>query len=254
MSTSSIGINLYSVRQFTQTPADVAQTLRRVKQMGYDFVQISGFGPIEPKELRKMLDGEGLGVCATHIGYADLRDKMDEVIEKHHIWGCKNAALGSLPPDMRNRAGFARFATEGTAFAARLATAGLTFSYHNHSFEFEKFDGRTGMEIIYEESDPKLLFAEVDTYWVQHGGGDPVAWIRRLKGRQPLVHLKDFAVVEGKQVFAEVGEGNLNWPGILAACKEAGVQWYIVEQDSSLRDIFDSIATSVRNLKAWGLK
>ncbi len=254
MSTSTIGINLYSVRQFTQTPADVAQTLKKVKKIGYEAVQISGFGTIEPAELRKMLDGEGLTVCATHVGYGDLRDKMDEVIEKHHIWGCKNAALGALPADMRNREGFTRFAKEGSDFAAKLAKAGLTFSYHNHSFEFEKFDGRTGMEMIFDDSDPKLLLAEIDTYWVQHGGGDPAAWIRRLKGREPLVHLKDFAVVEGKQVFAEVGEGNLNWPGILAACKEVGVQWHIVEQDLSLHDIFESIATSLRNLKSWGLK
>lgn len=253
MSTSNIGINLYSVRQFTQTPADIAKTLHKVKQIGYDFVQVSGFGPIDPKELRKMLDAEGLGVCATHMSYADFRDKMDEVIEKHILWGCKNAALGALPLEMRNREGFARFAKEGSEFAAKLAKAGLTFSYHNHSFEFEKFDGRTGMEIIYEESDPKLLCAEVDTYWVQNGGGDPVAWIRRLKGREPLVHLKDMAVVEGKVVFGEVGAGNLNWPAILAACKEAGVQWHIVEQDTSLHDSFDSIAMSLRNLKSWGL-
>ncbi len=254
MSTSCIGINLYSLRQFAQTPPDIAQTLHKVKQIGYDFVQVSGLGPIDPKELRKILDSEGLGVCATHMAYPDFRDKMDEVIEKHHILGCKNAALGSLPLELRNRAGFARFAKEGSDFGAKLAKAGLTFSYHNHSFEFEKFDGRTGMEIIYEESDARLLCAEVDTYWVQNGGGDPVAWIRRLKGREPLVHLKDMSVVEGKVVFGEVGEGNLNWPGILAACKEAGVQWYIVEQDSSLRDSFASIGMSLRNLKSWGLK
>jgi sugar phosphate isomerase/epimerase len=254
MSTSTIGINLYSLRQFTQTPADAAQTLHKVKQMGYDYVQISGFGPIDPKDLRKMLDSEGLGVCATHVSYTDLRDKMDEVIEKHKIWGCKNVGLGALPLELRNRDGFTRFAKEGTAFAATLAKAGLTFSYHNHSFEFERFDGRTGMEIIFEESDPKLLFAEIDTYWVQNGGGDPIAWIKRLKGREPLVHLKDMAVVDGKVVFGEVGEGNLNWPGILAACKEAGVEWYIVEQDSSLRDSFESVAMSLRNLKSWGLK
>ena len=254
MSTSTIGLNLYSLRQFTQTPAEAAQTLRKVKKIGYDFVQISGFGPIDPKELRKMLDSEGLGVCATHVSYPDLRDRMDEVIEKHKIWGCKNVGLGALPLELRNRDGFSRFAKEGTEFAAKLAKVGLTFSYHNHSFEFERFDGRTGMEMIFEESDPKLLFAEIDTYWVQNGGGDPVAWIKRLKGREPLVHLKDMSVVDGKVVFGEVGEGNLNWPGILAACKDAGVEWHIVEQDSSLHDSFDSVATSLRNLKSWGLK
>jgi len=253
MSASRIGVNLYSLRQYTQTPTDIAQTLHKVKQIGYDFVQISGIGPIDPKELRTMLDGEGLGVCATHIPYPDLRDKMDEVIEKHLIWGCKNCALGALPAELRNRAGFEQFAREGTEFGRKLAKAGLTFSYHNHHFEFERFDGRTGMEIIFDGSDPAFLGAEIDTYWVQYGGGDPVAWIRRLKGREPLVHFKDYGIADMKPVFTEVGEGNLNWPAILSACKEAGVQWYIVEQDSSLRDMFESVAISIRNMKSWGL-
>jgi sugar phosphate isomerase/epimerase len=254
MSTSSLAINLYSVRQFAQTPADIAKTLPKVKAAGYDFVQLSGLGPIDAKELKRMLDGEGLGVCATHTNYPALRDSMEQVIDNHQTWGCKNCALGALPQDMRNLEGFRRFAKEGTEFARKLAPAGITFSYHNHSFEFEKFSGRTGMEIIYEESDPKLLFAEIDTHWVQHGGGDPVDWIRRLKGREPLVHLKDMGVVEGKPIWMEVGEGNLNWPAILQACKEAGVQWYIVEQDTQIRESFEAIALSARNLKAMGIK
>jgi sugar phosphate isomerase/epimerase len=249
---SVIGLNLYSLRQFAQTPADIAQTLHKVKKVGYDFVQVSGIGPIDPKELRTMLDGEGLGVCATHIPLPDLRDKMDDVIAKHKIFGCKNVALGALPNDMRNLAGFQQFAKEGSDFAKRLAKEGLTFSYHNHSFEFQKFDGKTGLEIIYDNSDAKLQ-AEIDTYWVQYGGGDPASWIRRMKGRQTIVHLKDYGVFENKPVFTEVGEGNLQWPDILAACKEVGMTWYIVEQDSSLRDPFDSVAISVRNLKSWGL-
>lgn len=254
MSGSSLAINLYSVRQFLQTPADIAKSLPKVKAAGYDFVQVSGLGPIDPKELKRILDGEGLAVCATHTHYPVLRDSMEQLIENHQIWGCKNCALGSLPQDMRNLEGFKRWAKEGTEFARKLAQAGITFSYHNHSFEFEKFSGRTGMEIIYEESDPKLLFAEVDTYWVQQGGGDPVAWIRRLKGREPLVHLKDMGIVEGKPTFMEVGEGNLDWTAILAACKEAGVQWHIVEQDTQTRESFEAIGISARNLKAMGIK
>ncbi len=79
--------------------------------------------------------------------------------------------------------------------AKKLAQAGLSFSYHNHSFEFVKFAGRTGLEILFEDSDARYLQAELDTYWVQHGGADPVAWIRRLDGRIPVIHLKDMVML-----------------------------------------------------------
>jgi len=131
---------------------------------------------------------------------------------------------------------------------------GLTFGYHNHSFELEKFDGKTGLEILYGESDPDVFTAEIDTYWIQHGGGDPAAWIRRVAGRSPLVHLKDMVMRGSEQLMAEVGEGNLNWPAILEACREACVEWYIVEQDVCQRDPFESLGISLRNLQAMGLQ
>jgi len=253
MTASRIGLNLYSLRQFCQTPQDIANTLHKVRAMGYELVQISGLGPIEPKELKRILDGEGLGVCATHIPYPSLVNDLPRVIDNHYLWGCTNVALGSLPSEMRNYDGFVRFAHEGSEIGRKLAEARLTFSYHNHAFEFEKFNGRLGMDIIYGDSDPRYLLAEIDTYWVQHGGGDPAAWIRRLKGRQTIVHLKDMGVVNGTPTLFEVGEGNLNWPAILDACREVGITVHIVEQDTFVRDPFESVATSLRNLKAMGL-
>ena len=120
-----------------------------------------------------------------------------------------------------------------------------------------RFGERTGLDIIYEESDPKGLMAEPDTYWIQHGGGSPSAWCRKLAGRLPLVHLKDMAMVpiDGRpqQVFAEVGEGNLDWPAILEACRAGGCQWYIVEQDTCRRPPIESLKISFDNLCAMGL-
>jgi sugar phosphate isomerase/epimerase len=130
----------------------------------------------------------------------------------------------------------------------------LTFGYHNHSFELEKFGDKTGLRILYDESDPEAFTSEIDTYWIQHGGGDPAAWIRSLKGRAHIVHFKDMTMKGSTQIMAEVGEGNLNWPAILDACKEAGVRWYIVEQDTCQRSPFESLAISLRNMKKWGLK
>jgi len=251
---SVIAAQLYTVREFTQSPEDIAKTMKKVAAIGYEAVQLSALAPMDPKELRRICDGEGLTICATHIGYEQMRDEPEAVIEEHNILGCKYPAIGGLPSEYRNAEGFARFAKEASEVAARLAEGGMTFAYHNHSFEPEKFADRTGLEILYEDSDPRYFMAEIDTYWIQHGGGSSVAWINKLKGRLPLLHLKDMTIRGGKQIMAEVGEGNLDWPGILAAAKDAGVVWYIVEQDTCERDPFESLKISLENLKAMGLE
>ena len=253
MATSQLAAQLYTVRDFTNTPAEIATTMKKVKQLGYDAVQCSALGAIDAHELKRIVDGEGLTICATHTDYERMRDEPQSVIDEHNLWGCRHAAIGGLPQEYRSAEGYARFAREASEVAKRLAEGGLTFSYHNHSFELEKFNGRTGLEILYEDSDPQYFKSELDTYWIQHGGGDPAAWIRKLKGRAHIVHLKDMAMDGRTQLFAEVGEGNLNWPVILDACKEAGVEWYIIEQDTCQRDPFESLGISLRNLKEMGI-
>ena len=255
MARSVIAAQLYTVREFLKTPADIATSLKKVRQIGYEAVQRSGLGEIAPEELCKIADGEGLKICSTHVAFERLRDETDAVIEEHRILGCEHPAAASMPGDCRTSAeGFMRFAKEADEVGRKLAAAGMTFSYHNHSFEFQRFAGRLGMEIIFGESDPKHVKAELDTYWVQHGGGDPAAWIDRLRNRIALLHLKDMVVAEGEQAFAEVGEGNLNWPKILKAARGAGVAWYIVEQDTCRRDPFESLKISFENLRAMGLQ
>ena len=251
---SIIAAQLYTLRQFTKTPADIAATLKKVREIGYEAVQLSALGPIPTADLKAILDKEGLTVAATHASYEKMRDDPEAILQEHRALGCKHTAIGGLPNDYRNREGYARFAKEASGVAKRLTEGGLTWGYHNHAFELERFDGRTGLEMLYADSDPKYFTAEIDTYWITYGGGDPAHWIRSLKGRIPLVHLKDMAFSADKQLMAEVGEGNLNWPAILDACKEAGVKWYIVEQDICQRDPFESLAISLKNLKKMGVK
>ncbi len=254
MTESTIAAQLYTLREFTQTPAAIAETFRKVRAIGYEAVQLSGLGPIDPAELKRIADDNGLTICATHIAYEQMRDDLDTVVAEHQLWECEYVGIGGLPGEYRTAEGYARFAQEASGVARRLKEHGLTFVYHNHSFELERFGGRTGLQILYEESDPAVFTSEIDTYWIQHGGGDPAWWIRSLKGRAHVVHLKDMAIQGGTQLFAEVGEGNLNWPAILAACREAGVRWHIVEQDVCQRDPFESLAISLQNLRAMGLR
>ncbi len=265
-----LAAQLYTVRDFTKTADDLAETLRKVRDIGYTAVQVSAIGPIPHQVVKTMVDDLGLTICNTHIGYDQLWNDIDAVIEQHKHWECRHVAIGSMPAPYREGGedAYKRFAAEASQVGEKLAAADLTFSYHNHSFEFVRFPhptkenpngSRTGLEIIYDESDPTYLQGEIDTYWVQHGGGDSVAWIKRLANRMPVVHLKDMVVDHppherlGIQWMAEVGEGNMNWDGILAACKESNVEWYAIEQDICQRDPFESLAISYRNLAGMGL-
>ncbi|MFN3648927.1 MAG: sugar phosphate isomerase/epimerase family protein [Armatimonadota bacterium] len=255
MAETCLAAQLYTVREFIKTPEEIAASLKKLAAIGYRAVQLAAVGPIDPRELRRILDGEGLTACAAHVSFPRMRDELEAVVEEQEFLGCRSVAVGSMPPEYRTAEGYPRFAREASEVARRLKERGLTFGYHNHSFELERLDGRTGLEILYSESDAAVFNAEIDTYWIQHGGGDPAWWIRRMQGRLPVVHLKDMSIRDGKeQLMAEVGEGNLNWPAILEACREAGVRWYVVEQDHTYeRDPFDSLAISLRNLQAMGL-
>ena len=252
-----VGAQLYTLREHTKTIVDIRATLKKVAAIGYKAVQISGFGPADPREVAQAVVEAGLVVAATHVGWPRFLNDLDRLIEEHQMLNCVHPAVGAMPPEYRSLEGIARFADELAPVAEKLGKAGMDFSYHNHAHEFVRVEGRkTWLEALYERIPPQHLKAELDTFWVQCGGGDPAAWIRKCAGREPLLHLKDYSVIaSGERRFAEVGEGNLNWPSILGAARESGVQWYLVEQDDCYgRDPFESLAISYRNLQAMGWK
>jgi len=252
---SQIGAQLYTLRDFTKTAADIATTLKRVKQMGYDAVQSSGMGPIDPAELARMLKGEGLVCAATHIPIDRMETEPQRVIEEHQMWGCRYTATGGFfPKEPYTRQLFEDFAKRYSAIAQKYAGSSLSIGYHNHSHELAHIERRTpALSILMDKLD-RSVWMEIDTYWITHGGGDPVAWINKCKGRIPCVHFKDMGIKPDRtQFMAEVGEGNLNWPAIIKSCREAGVQWYLVEQDICYRDPFESLKISLENMKGMGL-
>ncbi len=253
MTASQIAAQLYTLRDFTKTPADIASTMRRVKRIGYDAVQCSGMGKIDAKELDIILRGEGLTCCATHVPLERLRDDTQAIIDDHQLWGCRYTATGGFFPKQATRQDWSDFARLYSEIAHKLAGQNLSLGYHNHSHELARYDGKTGLQIFLDEMEASV-WMEIDTYWIAHGGGDPVQWIRKVSGRIPCVHLKDMAITPDKQqLMAEIGEGNLNWEGIFTACREAGVEWYIVEQDICQRDPFESLEISLKNLKQMGM-
>jgi len=244
--TEKIAIQLYTLTDRLQTPADIAESMKKLRPIGYPAVQASGLGPIDPKEFKAICDDLQFIICSTHTAYEELMNDLDAVIAKHHLWNCKHIAVPSVPQHLRCEKGYLQFANEMSRVGEKLLAEGMTLSYHNHAFEFQKYGDKTALELIYENSDPRYLQGEIDTYWIQYGGGDPIQWCRKLSGRLPIVHLKDYGIIDNTPTFMEVGKGNLNWPEILKACEQAGTQWYAVEQDGC-QTPFESLKISYEN-------
>lgn len=251
MNEQSIAAQLYTVREYLKTPEEIRTSLRKVKELGYEAVQASGLGPIEADELREILGSFGLTMCATHIGWDRLSDHLDEVIADHKLWNCEYVGLGSMPKNYQaGLDGYREFVKVFSEIGRRLSDSGLHLVYHNHCFEFERFDGTVGMDVLLDGAGPQTYTLELDTYWVQAGGANPVEWIAKASGRLKVIHLKDMAVNGWTPVFAEVGQGNFNWPAIIDACRQSGVEWYVVEQDTCQRDPFESLGMSRHHLQS----
>ena len=153
----------------------------------------------------------------------------------------------------RYREGWDRFAKNLEPLAKKVVEEGFVFGYHNHAFEFKPQNGKPGLDVFYETADPRLIQAEIDTYWVAYGGADPAQYIKKLKGRVPQVHLKD-GKLGGKPLYLEAGEGELDWDGILAACYDAGVEFAAIELDTCPRDCLESVRMSAEFFQARGLR
>ena len=262
MPDTQFAVQLYTLRDHCKTESDFAGTCRKLKAQGWGAVQVSAVGVDDPKMIRRILDDSGLVCCVTHHRPGEqIWEEPAAVAETLDILGCDHTAIGGYFPKGEdfNEASWRAWIERFNGAADALRQRGKFLGYHNHSHEFAKLGGKddfrseTAMELLARECGESVWF-EIDTYWVAHGGGDPAAWLRRLGGRVPIIHVKDLAIdLDKQQYMAEVGVGNLDWPGILAAAKEAGVRWYAVEQDVTYRDPFDSLQTSLDNLRAMGL-
>ena len=254
MTIDQIAAQLYTLRDHLKTPAQVASTLRKVRKMGYRAVQVAGIGPIDTSELARILDGEGLLCCSTHENSATILDNPEAVGEKLNLLGCTYTAYPyPTDVDLTTVRAVRAFAKRLNSAGKVLHEGGKVLTYHNHDIEFFRLKDTPILDIIFNETDPQYLKAELDTHWVQAGGASPAGWCRKLKDRLPMLHMKDYAVTaDRKRVFAEIGSGNLDWPEILAAADESGCTWYIVEQDGDWldNDPFKSLKRSYQFMKA----
>ena len=252
MTTLPIACQLYTVRQLTQQ--DFAGAVREVARIGYRAVELAGYGSLgSAAEVRKVLDDHGMDVVASHTNVEALEKGLPRLLDDAATLGSPAIVLSFLPEGHRKDAGgwkAAAFLLNQVGQACR--ERGVELAYHHHHFEFQKFDGVFGLEILWQNTDPAFLKAELDTFWLRYAGIDPVKYINRLGSRTTLIHLKDLR--PGRQTqFGELGTGILDFPAILAAAERAGVRWGIVEQDTTYeRPPLESLRISFEHLSRLG--
>jgi sugar phosphate isomerase/epimerase len=243
----------------------MAKTLEKVAKIGYKNIQVSGFGPMPAEAVAKAAKDNGLNIVSTHTGWPKFQTELDSVIADHKLWNCKHPAVGGIPGTYHSEEGLKKLIAELKPIVKKLAEAGMDFSYHNHDHELMPCGGKkTWLERLYEETTPAELKVEIDTHWIQAGGGDPAQWIRKYSGRQPILHLKDMTMAMGvnkegrsqkERRFSPIGSGNMNWDSILKAAEDAGVEYMCVEQDNCYgMDPFEALAISFRFLSGRGYK
>ena len=242
-----VGVQLYTVR--AAMGRDVAATLRAVAKLGYREVEFAGYFKHAPAEIRAMLNDNGLASPSTHLGLDDLRLRFGATAETAHVVGHRYLTVASL--DMRGLKALDDWKKVADTFneVGRLAKgAGLRFAYHNHATEFAVADGQTPMDVLIAGTDPSLVTFEMDLFWVTKAGFDPRTLFARFPGRFEMVHVKDSRGAPEHQM-TEVGAGTMDWKGIFAQHRRAGIQHYFVEHDEPT-DPMDSIRVSFNYLKA----
>jgi len=245
------------------TPAQLKATYKKIAALGYDAVEncMGKAAGVSWEEDLKLIQKSNLKVLTAD---GDI-EKPDELKKKADAMGVKLLRLGGIPGDMLNSVdGFKAWAERINKWAKNYK--GYKLLYHNHVQEYRNFpeiNGKSGQQILIENTDPETVCFEIDTFWTAAGGADPAQWILKVKNRIPTVHFKDYAVdwkcLETRlghhaPRFAEVGQGNINWPSVVSACREAGVQWYCVEQDRTMIDEFESLKISINYMKGLGVK
>jgi sugar phosphate isomerase/epimerase len=245
MKKNQIAVQLYSFRDFIKSPEDIVKTLSRLKKTGYEAVELNAsLMQIPSPELNKILTDAGMVACGMGAPSVKIVTDPGDVIARLQSVACRRVLYGFPHQFPANEAEAIDFAILLNGIAKQFVAAGMKLAYHNHAVEFIRFGRRTLMDILYEEA--PALDAEMDTFWVQAGGGNPVSWIRRLAGRMEAIHLKDFGVADDKDhLMMPVGSGNLEWNAIIPAAGEAGVKWFVVEHDANCPDPFESFRASL---------
>lgn len=226
-----LAVQMYTLRN----AGSLEDQLKIVHDAGIRAVETVGTQNVPAEELKRLLEKYAIAPIASHVALSDLRGDLDELVAFHRAIGNTMLVVPWLQEAERptDAEGWRALGRELGALAKRLQPTGMRLAYHNHEFELVEFDGRTGLELLFEAAGPALA-VELDLAWVARAGRDPAAFLGKFPGRVYSVHAKDNAPegqAQDEQGFTAVGKGVLDWNAILPAAADAGVHWYIIEHD-----------------------
>ena len=229
-----ISAQLYTVRN----AGTLDEQLATIARAGIRYVepfQFYGMTEVPIDQFTALLKKHGLKVSAMHIGFGDLVENTDHIVEYNKALGNTRlivpALRASVVPD--DKEGWQAMGRVFATLASRLKAKGMKIGFHNHTVEMKVFDGKTGLEWFADAAGPDVILT-LDVAWAARGGQDPAALLGRLKGRVWNIHVKDNApagTAEDEGGFAAAGKGTLDWDRILPAAHAAGVTWFTLEHD-----------------------
>ena len=252
----TVGVQLYTVRSIIET--DTLPTLKAIEQAGYREIEAT-WGNLD--KIWPSLQQTKLKPVSLHLDTAMFvreQDKIQAAVDTAARKGFKFVVCPSVAPGDRGGADvMKKLAATLNKAGEQAHKAGMTLAYHNHAFEFAKEGGKTLLDHLLENSDPKLVQLEMDVMWVTVAGADPAALLKQYKGRVPLLHLKDVLKTEPTRLdegiartsFAEVGNGRVDFVAVLGTATDNGAKHFFVEQDQTPGPPVDSLKTSIAHLR-----
>jgi sugar phosphate isomerase/epimerase len=254
MAKAQVGIQLYTLKDQTQN--DFLGTIRKVADMGYQAVEFAGYFGVPARELRSFIEDCGLKAPSAHVGldFSDMEKMvsgLNQQIEYAQELGLEYIITPYSPfSDIPTEAELNHVVSFLEKAAEMVSAAGLKYGYHNHAFEFKHVNGKAIMDQFLDRIPADRMIAEFDLGWVHMGGCRPVDYIRQYAGRVPLVHIKDFG--DGKS-DTEVGRGSVDFESVFDIAEQAGIQYYIVEQEQFQSSSLESAKISLEYFREKGL-
>ncbi|WP_028777957.1 sugar phosphate isomerase/epimerase family protein [Shimazuella kribbensis] len=241
---------LYTLRK--QLTHDFAGTLRELKKMGWQAVQIDGLRGHSAEEIAEALRETGLKVAGMHISLDRMVHDLDAVIHEGYLFQTKDIFCHYLDEEMQNESGYRKAKRILLDTATKLNEIGYRVGYHNHEFEFQStVDEQLALDYLTMPSGNRFIYPEIDTYWVRYADVDPLTYLSKFPFRCPIIHLKDMKsnpTLRYPESLTEIGNGTIDFLSILRWGEQNGVEYYAVEQDICERDPLESLSISLEYL------
>lgn len=244
----NIGLQFWSIRE--EAAEDLLGTIEKVAKMGYTGAQFAGFGDHTAEEVKAKMDEVGIRPAGAHVQLEQLESALEETLAFHKTIGNDLIIVPYLDESRRtSKKDYEKVAAILTDIGQKVHDQGFTLAYHNHDFEFDVFDGKTGFEIIFENTNPDHLKIELDCFWAAYAGHDPLAIIEENAGRVVSLHIKDKQDHADEPTSTELGTGTLPLSDYVQKGKENQVKWFVVEQEHFTKDPLESAAENAKTLK-----